>query len=188
MDAIRAVYSLLLALLVALTIGLGVQAVYPGPEEPAGADIFEDPTRLGEIEDFKDDKAVWERNVFLGGGVLAVAVAVVGLLVLPLGQPVRLGLMTGGLLTLIWAAQPDITHSLFLAGQDVTAEVFPAGRLDTTGRLLQFLVALTALAVVLLAGRLRFAEQPFPAARQPAGPTSDGESQVEVEREELHER
>lgn len=185
MDAIRTVYSLLLALLIALTVGLGVEAVYPAPEEPAGADIFEDPSRLGEIEEYKADDAVWERNVFLAGGVVAVAVAVVGLLVLPLGGPIRLGLMLGGLLALIWAAQPDITNSIFLTGEDVTAQVFPEGRLDTTGRVLQFLVSLTAVAVVLLAGRLRFAGPPAAAG---GGPALEGESQVEIEREELRER
>jgi hypothetical protein len=188
MDAMRVVYSLILAFLVVLTAATGIQAAYPGPEEPAGADIFEDPSRLGEIEDFKAEDADYERNVFLMGTALAVVVAVVGLIVLPLGLPIRLGLLIGGLLTLVWAAEPDITHSVLLVGQDVTAEVFPEGRLDTTSRLLQFLTSLAALAVVLLAGRLRFPERPVAPAGRRGEAAVEGESQVEVEREELHER
>lgn len=149
---IRVVYAVAIGIFVTLTVGFGTVTFFGGPEAPdfprearsplpvkpaegaPQANATPTPVEIREseqarvdyddaYEQYRDDRAVHRRRVLAGVVVLGGTLLVVGVAVAGLVDVLRVGLMLGGLLTVIWgliyAASDAGSGTLFVAALGV---------------------------------------------------------------------
>lgn len=111
---LKIIYTLFLALLVALFVGLGIDAFYPGPvmpeepvilqtEKPGCEETAEQKTARQEFnqaqKDFADQSKPYNRNVSIFSIVAAVAILVASLTLLSKIKMIADGILLGGVFT-----------------------------------------------------------------------------------------
>jgi hypothetical protein len=179
---VRVAYAAVLALIVAFTLGFGVNMVYSGPKAPdTPAFTFAQLQSAGNNQNDADrlTKAVdafyqgaydyrraypdYQRNIFVAFTALAVILAAVAIALPAIFNFLRLGLTVGALLLLAYAVffvlgprpnpAPPTTGSLY----DLLAAGSPPG-LDFAGRFLRFAISFIGLLVLLFVGLWRLTE------------------------------
>lgn len=195
---VRFSYSVILALIVALTLGFAVDMVIPGPRPPdtpsltfrdlQGTDTQQDSDALiGVVDRFYQDSydyrrayPDYQRNVLIATVILATFVGAAGVALGPEFNYLRLGLTLAAILLLIYGTvfvlspvpNPAPTDSGTVT--DLLAAGVPPG-LQFADRFLRFAVSFIALLVFLFLGLWRLTEWP-PAHRgvEPATPPIPG--------------
>ena len=116
---IKIIYTLFLSILLALFVGLGIDAFYPGPQEPdypvelevEKPTIVEDSEEMKKIrEDYAKEKKEfvekskpYNRNVSIISVVVAIAILVLSLTYLSKIQIIADGLLLGGVFTVVYS-------------------------------------------------------------------------------------
>lgn len=179
---IRVAYAAVLALVVAFTLGFGVNMVYAGPKPPdtpaftfaqlqsAGGNQ-QDADRLTKAVDsfyqaaydYRRAYPDYQRNMFVALTALAIILAAIAVGLPALFNYLRLGLTAGAVLLLVYALfiaigprpnpAPPTTGSLY----DLLAAGSPPG-LDFAGRFLRFAISFIGLLVMLFVGLWRLTE------------------------------
>lgn len=117
--ALRVLYTIFLAILLALFVGLGISAFYQAPEQPDYQSYEEmDPCKDGEetkeekekrqeldkqVKDYEAEMKVYNRNVSIIAMVFAVIMVVLTFIVLKNMPILNDGLLLGGVLTLAYS-------------------------------------------------------------------------------------
>ncbi len=197
---IRVVYAAVIGVLVAFTTIFGVLMAAPGPEAPGdpgvtfrqlsgdGDDERSQSTLQNQIENyygeaasFRDDYPGWQRNVFLAATGIGILFVLIGLALPAMVNYLRLGLISGGLLSMVYAfavisrevprVVPEGSNLLIFLGAGY------ADPLDFAGRFALFAVSFIGLILALFLGLWRLTEWSAPARRPapvrataPAGP------------------
>jgi len=179
---IRAVYALLLALVVALTVGFGVSTAVTGPRPPdtpqltfrelqSGSDDQQSADQLISVVDrfyqdsydFRRAYPDYQRNVLVILVLLGVVVGGVGLAVPESFNYLRLGLTLGAVLIVAYGTAvalgptPNPAPTASPSITNLLAAGSPPG-LDFAGRFLRFAVSFVALLVVLFLGLWRLTD------------------------------
>jgi hypothetical protein len=115
-SAVRFLYALAVAIFFLLAVVFGVLTFYPSPEsprypesKPVAGGVYQPPTpaQQGEFdreyEAYEDDRDAHHRNVLLIATVLAALAIIGGVAAARALDVLRVGLMLGGLFTVIWA-------------------------------------------------------------------------------------
>ena len=191
---IRVAYAAVLALVVAFTLGFGVNMVYSGPTPPdTPAFTFaqlqnangtpQDADRITKAVDafyqgaydYRRAYPGWQRNMFVALTALAVVLAAVAIGLPALFNYLRLGLTAGAVLLLLYAvflalgSAPNPAPATTGQINDLLAAGSPPG-LDFAGRFLRFAISFIGLLVLLFVGLWRLTEwaphraTPVPAA------------------------
>src|SRR5712692_55785 len=179
---IRGAYGVLLAIVVALTIGFGVAMAFAGPRPPdtpsltfqqlqSVGDNQQDTDRIiGLVDRFYQDAydyrrayPAFQRNVLVATVLLSIVVAAIGLTLGPAFNYLRFGLMLGAVLLLIYAAGVTLspTPNPAPTGSGSITTLLAAGSppgLDFAGRFLRFAAAFIALLVYLFLGLWRLTD------------------------------
>ena len=179
---IRVAYGGVLALVVAFTLGFGVNMVYTGPKAPdtpaftfaqlqsAGGNQNDADRLTKAVDSFYQDAydyrrayPDYQRNMFVALTALAVILAAIAIGLPALFNYIRLGLTAGAVLLLVYALfiaigprpnpAPATTGSLY----DLLAAGSPPG-LDFAGRFLRFAISFIGLLVLLFVGLWRLTE------------------------------
>jgi uncharacterized membrane protein len=116
---IKIIYTLFLALIVALFVGLGIDAFYPGPKAPEYPIELEKPYETGHQEteqeeqarleyfekqkQFQEESKVYNRNVSIIAIIFAIAILVVSLTFLAKIKMIADGILLGGVFTTVYA-------------------------------------------------------------------------------------
>ena len=120
MRFLRVVYVVAIAALLIALVVMGVEAFYPSPQYPDYPDYTEPPPAYNSteyeeweqewreaLEEYRQESAVHDRNIFLIVLPLGVAFAVVGTFVRRRLDIFGAGLILGGMGTMIFAIVPD---------------------------------------------------------------------------------
>ena len=118
----RVLYTIFLALLLALFVGLGISAFYEGPKVPANLSILDEicderescdnetpemkEARVAldqDMEDFQGQMQVYNRNVSIISLIIAVFMVALSFVVLKNMLILNDGLLLGGVLTLLYS-------------------------------------------------------------------------------------
>jgi len=119
LNVVKALYSLALAVLLVLFVALGIQTFYPDPQAPPppapvrpiapGIQPTPSPAEEKAQEEYQRRHQAWEeelathrRNVFAIAGALGVAIIIAGLLLGERVDPLRPGLLLGGLFSIFY--------------------------------------------------------------------------------------
>jgi hypothetical protein len=184
---IRVSYSLLIAVVVALTAASAATMVITGPRPPNTPSLTfaqlqsdtSDPQQTNELittvdrfyqdtYEFRQAYPDYQRNMLLAAILLATIIGAVGIILTPPFNALRLGLTLGAILLLLWGAAfvlapiPNPAPSDSSSVENLLAAGLPPG-LDLAGRFLRFGAAFIALLVFLFLGLWRLTEWP-PAA------------------------
>lgn len=197
---IRVVYAGVIGVLVAFTTIFGVLMVAPGPEKPGdpgvtfrqlsgdGDDERSQSTLQNQIENyygeaskFRADFPGWQRNVFLAVTGLAILFVLIGLALPAVVNYLRLGMVGGGLLAMLWAFQVASREAPAVVPTGSNLLIFLgagfAEPLDFAGRFSLFAVSFIGLILALFLGLWRLTEWSAPTrrpapARAPAAPAT----------------
>ncbi len=180
---IRVSYSVLLAILLALTAGFAVTMVVAGPRPPDTPSLSfrvlqsesDSPQQtdalIGTVDcffqdsySFRRDYPNYQRDVLIGAVLLATVAGAIGIVLSPAFNVLRLGLTLGAILLLLWgsafvlAPVPNPAPSDSSSVTNLLAAGLPA--LDLAGRFLRFGASFIALLVFLFLGLWRLTEWP----------------------------
>jgi hypothetical protein len=192
---IRVSYSALLAVILALTAIFGVTMAFAGPKPPdtpsltfrqiqGVGDNEQDTDRvIGVVDrfyqdayDFRRAYPGYQRNLLMAGVILAIIFGAIGLALPVSFNYLRLGLVAGSIIVLIWASNVSMSTVPNPApiGSGSVTSLLAAGSppgLDFAGRFLRFAVAFIGLLVFLFLGLWRLTEW-APFASPQAAPAS----------------
>jgi hypothetical protein len=173
-------YAVLLAAILAVTVGFGVLTFEAGPKppQPAGLTFSQlngnasdaDQSRISkQIDGFYDDVLKYrekfpehQRNIFLWFAGLGIIIGVIGVALPGVVNYLRFGFVLGGLTLLIagaWYALQGVPQAAPPASSLLT--LFSSGTpktLDTAGRFLRFAVSIVGLLVMLFVGLWRLTD------------------------------
>jgi hypothetical protein len=134
-SAVRFLYAIAVATFLVLAIAFGILTFYPSPEPPQYPEAIASPVSKPappsadeqqayqrQYAAYEDDRAAHHRNVLLIATLLAAVAIVAGIAAAGALDVLRVGLMLGGLFTVVWAL-------IYAGGEASTGVLFVAALL-----------------------------------------------------------